>query len=159
MITSARSYKRAHGAVEGRAEIARCAGEQFDPAVVRAFLNVSLGRMRFAMGPLSWLAHAPILGRLPLTPAVGTLSSTIAAAVAAISTGVVTPPATPSAEAAVATTSVSSIARAVDEDEQLVVRVPGVAPARDATTLRIVRPPRVGHAVVDDGLGPLPAAT
>ena len=35
------------------------------PRVVRAFLNVSLGRLRFAMGGLSWLAHAPLLGEDP----------------------------------------------------------------------------------------------
>ena len=54
-------------------EIARCAGEAATPRLVRAFLNVSLGRMRLVMGPLSWLAHAPMLARLPLTPTVGTL--------------------------------------------------------------------------------------
>ena len=74
VITSARSYKAAGSGVDGRKEIARCAGTQFDPRVVRAFLNVSLGRMRLVMGPLSWLSHAPLLGRLPLTPALGTLA-------------------------------------------------------------------------------------
>jgi hypothetical protein len=85
VITSARSYKEAFGPASGRAEIADCAGTQFDPRVVRALLNVSLGRLRFAMGPLSWLANAPILGRLPLTPAVSTIASS-AAAVAAVAT-------------------------------------------------------------------------
>ncbi len=85
VITSARSYKEAFGPASGRAEIADCAGTQFDPRIVRALLNVSLGRLRFAMGPLSWLANAPILGRLPLTPAVSTIASS-AAAVAAVAT-------------------------------------------------------------------------
>src|SRR5262249_31009840 len=49
VITSVRSYKKAGGAVEGREEVSRCAGTQFDPRVVRAFLNVSLGRMRMIM--------------------------------------------------------------------------------------------------------------
>jgi hypothetical protein len=104
VITSARSYKKASAAEEGRAELARCAGSQFDPDVVRAFLNVSLGRMRFVMGPLSWLAHAPLLGRLPLTPALGTAAgviSVVATSAAAgiagpktpVSTAAVTPPA------------------------------------------------------------------
>ena len=38
VITSARSYKQAGNSANGRQEIARCAGAQFDPRVVRAFL-------------------------------------------------------------------------------------------------------------------------
>ena len=96
VITSARSYKKASAATEGRAEIARCAGTQFDPDVVRAFLNVSLGRMRLVMGPLSWLAHAPLLGRLPFTPALGTAASVFSVA-AATAVGGVAGPAPPRA--------------------------------------------------------------
>ncbi|HEY2778668.1 MAG TPA: Ig-like domain-containing protein [Gaiellaceae bacterium] len=92
VITSARSYKKASAAEEGRVEIARCAGAQFDPAVVRAFLNVSLGRMRLVMGPLAWLAHAPLLGRLPLTPALGTAVSALSVAVTSTAAGVFAPP-------------------------------------------------------------------
>ena len=87
VITSARSYKEAGNSVDGRQEIARCAGGQFDPRVVRAFLNVSLGRMRLVMGPLSWLSHTPLLSRLPLTPAFGTLGGTLAVAGAAAASG------------------------------------------------------------------------
>ena len=68
VITSARSYKEPASPTEARAELARCAGTQFDPRLVRAFVNISLGRMRLVMGPLSWLSHAPLLARLPLTP-------------------------------------------------------------------------------------------
>ena len=103
VITSARSYKSSSGAADGRAEIARCAGTQFDPQVVRALLNVSLGRLRFAMGPLSWLANAPILGRLPLTPAFSTIATSAAAVVAAAASGLVPgAPHAPSAEPALA---------------------------------------------------------
>ena len=87
VITSSRSYKPSETAAEGRDEIARYAGSQFDPRVVRAFLNISLGRLRLVMGPLSWLAHAPILGRLPLGPAVGTVTGGLAAVAAAVATG------------------------------------------------------------------------
>ncbi|MGZ9005306.1 MAG: HD-GYP domain-containing protein, partial [Burkholderiales bacterium] len=92
VITSARSYKDASDALAGREEIARCAGAEFDPKVVRAFLGISLGRLRFAMGPLSWLSHAPLLGRLPLTPAIGTVSGALAVATTALTTGIVAPP-------------------------------------------------------------------
>jgi hypothetical protein len=77
VITSARSYKEAGGAREGREEIGRCAGTQFDPGVVRAFLGVSIGRMRLIMGPVSWLSHAPILSQIPI----GAVGSAVSGAV------------------------------------------------------------------------------
>jgi hypothetical protein len=94
VITSARSYKAAGNSVEGRHEIARCAGTQFDPRVVRAFLNVSLGRMRLIMGPLSWLSHAPFLGRIPLTPGLAALASTATVVAGVAATGALAGPAT-----------------------------------------------------------------
>ena len=57
VLTSVRSYKHARTPTEARAELARCAGTHFDPAVVRAFMSLSLGRLRRVMGPLSWLAQ------------------------------------------------------------------------------------------------------
>lgn len=63
VMTSVRSYKRPQSAATARQELARCSGTQFDPAVVRAFLNVSLGRLWFTMGPLSWLAQASLVPR------------------------------------------------------------------------------------------------
>ena len=87
VITSARSYKEAGSTIAGREEIARCAGTQFDPRVVRAFLNVSLGRMRVIMGPLSWLSHAPIFARLPLTPVIGSLAGTLTVVATAAASG------------------------------------------------------------------------
>ena len=59
VITSKRSYKAPLSAEAARKELVDCAGGQFDPAVVRAFLNVSLGR-RWTAGPLAWLADLPI---------------------------------------------------------------------------------------------------
>ncbi len=57
VLTSARSYKDPITPREARAELARCAGTHFDPVVVRAFLTLSIGRVRRAAGPLSWLAQ------------------------------------------------------------------------------------------------------
>src|ERR671935_79200 len=91
VITSARSYKEAGNATEGRAEIARCAGTQFDPHLVRAFVNISLGKMRLVMGPVSWLSPAPILARLPLTPSVSAALGGLASLTAAATTGIVAP--------------------------------------------------------------------
>ena len=66
VITSARSYKRQSSVVEARKELLRCAGTQFDPAVVRAFLAISVRQSRLA-APLAWLAHVGMLARLPVT--------------------------------------------------------------------------------------------
>lgn len=60
VITSRRSYKEPTPAAEAREELVRCSGTQFDPDVVRAFLNVSLKR-RLRVGPLAWLAELPQL--------------------------------------------------------------------------------------------------
>jgi hypothetical protein len=86
VITSARSYKKASGAGDGRKEISRCAGSQFDPGVVRAFLAVSIGRMRLIMGPLSWLSHAPFLSQIPFG-AIGSAVSGAMGVVAVASAG------------------------------------------------------------------------
>lgn len=59
VMTANRSYSRARSASAARAELAACAGTQFDPAVVRAFLQISLGKLRWVLGPLTWLSIAP----------------------------------------------------------------------------------------------------
>ena len=64
VMTTSRTYKRALNPAAARQELARCAGTQFDPAIVRAFLNISLGRLRMAMGPLALLSTLPSMGRL-----------------------------------------------------------------------------------------------
>lgn len=68
VMTSARSYKQPVSAAEARAELAHCAGSHFDPEVVRAFLAVSLGRLRRVIGPLSWFTAWAVAGR-PSMPA------------------------------------------------------------------------------------------
>ena len=57
VMTSARSYKQPMSPATARAELAVCAGTQFDPTVVRSFLNISLGRLRMMTGPLAWFAQ------------------------------------------------------------------------------------------------------
>ncbi|NAZ84012.1 HD domain-containing protein, partial [Kineococcus sp. R8] len=73
-ITSARSYKKPMSAEQARSEITRCAGHQFDPEVVRAFLSVGLGRLRVVAGPATLLAALPWVGPVP-AQAVSTASS------------------------------------------------------------------------------------
>jgi putative nucleotidyltransferase with HDIG domain len=65
VMTALRSYKRPVSARVAREELTRCAGTHFDPRMVRAFLNVSIGKVSSVMGPLSWLAQIPFIGGIP----------------------------------------------------------------------------------------------
>jgi len=78
VITATRSYKPAQSPQWARRELANNAGTQFDPDVVRAFLNVSLGRLRGVMWPLSWIAHIPFFGSAVAAPAAGVAAATVA---------------------------------------------------------------------------------
>ena len=55
VMTSARTYKKPMSAADARIELARCAGGQFDPHLVRAFLSIGLGRVSIAAGVLASL--------------------------------------------------------------------------------------------------------
>ena len=63
-MTAARSYKRPMATRAAREELARCAGTQFDPVMVRAFLAISVPRLVWVSGPASFLVHLPYLWRL-----------------------------------------------------------------------------------------------
>jgi len=97
VMTSTRSYKTPISFDAARAELARCAGTHFDPAVVRAFLTVSLTSRRRAWGPLSWIAQSPFalrvtsLANVPSTVASGALAMTVAAATMVTPTPTPTP--------------------------------------------------------------------
>ena len=85
VMTAARSYKKPMSVPAARRELTACAGEQFDPAIVRAFLNVSLGRLWWTVGPMSWTALAPILG--PVQRAGGQLAAAASGATAGVVIG------------------------------------------------------------------------
>jgi putative nucleotidyltransferase with HDIG domain len=57
-MTSTRSYKNPCSPEAARMELASCAGTQFDPVVVRAFLAVPVRSLRSLL-PLSWLGSLP----------------------------------------------------------------------------------------------------
>jgi HD domain-containing protein len=61
VMTAWRPYRKPLGAVKARAELVACSGTHFDPTIVRAFLEVSVGRLKWVSGPLAWLAQVPIL--------------------------------------------------------------------------------------------------
>lgn len=65
VMTGVRPYKRPMSVATAREELTRHSGTQFDPAVVRAFLNVSIGRVRWGVGPLCWIAQVPFVGWIP----------------------------------------------------------------------------------------------
>ncbi len=77
VMTSVRSYKQAMTPEAARAELLRCAGTHFDATVVRAFLNIAVGKLRLVMGPLSWLAQAPALANVPIGTAAATAASSL----------------------------------------------------------------------------------
>ena len=87
-MTATRSYKKPLSAAQARAELTRNAGTQFDPAVVRAFLAVGLGRTRAVLGPLAWLNELPRLSQVPAaaSTSVGTMA-TAAITATAVSVG------------------------------------------------------------------------
>ena len=91
VLTSRRSYKEPASTADARAEIVRCAGAQFDPHYVRTFVDVSLTRMRLVLGPLSWLTHAPLLARIPLTQSVGAAMGGLATVFAVSATALAGP--------------------------------------------------------------------
>ena len=96
VMTTARSYKKPMPAGAAREELARHAGAQFDPDVVRAFLSLSMGRLRWVAGPLSWLAQLPFLrfagGIQSVGTTVGVAAAATTGAAAALAGGLVSVP-------------------------------------------------------------------
>ncbi len=91
VMTSARSYKAPMKVSEARAELTRCAGRQFDPVVVRAFLSVGLGRMHHFSGPIGVLMNLGALGGSQILPQAAPMVSSLVAASAMTMVGL--PPA------------------------------------------------------------------
>ena len=83
VMTAPRNYKRQMSVSAARQELVRVAGTQFDPAIVRAFLNVSLGRLWRTIGFGAWIAQVPTVGRLFSFGGFGGVAGPIAAAAAA----------------------------------------------------------------------------
>ena len=111
-MTAARSYKKPMSVSAARKELALCAGSQFDPAMVRAFLNVSLGRLWRTTGPMSWVAQVPLVG------AGAQAARTATAAATKVAVGV----------AALGATGVMPVARGQAEDRPRAVFVAAEAP-------------------------------
>jgi hypothetical protein len=79
VMTATRSYKKPMSVKDARAELTRSAGTHFDPAMVRAFLSMPIGRVSWAAGPIAWLAQLPFLAQIPTwgaTAAIATVAAT-----------------------------------------------------------------------------------
>jgi putative nucleotidyltransferase with HDIG domain len=64
VMTSPRPYKASMSVAAARLELTRVAGTQLDPAIVRAFLNISIGRLWRTVGIGAWVGLIPAIGRL-----------------------------------------------------------------------------------------------
>ncbi len=60
-MTAARPYKRPISPGAARNELVACSGAQFDPVIVRAFLNVSLGRLWQTVGFSAFISQIPLI--------------------------------------------------------------------------------------------------
>ena len=183
VMTSARSYREAMSASDARKELARSAGSHFDPRVVRAFLNVSIGRLRWVMGPLAWLAQFPfirplLLGSGNAAGAAVTGAATVAASVGMGLVPTTLPPAselaaprsqvivgagpTPGAEAGalVVTTLPPKAGVAAPSPQQAAPQAVAVTPttrvtvAAPTTTTRPNRPPVAANDTASTSTGP-----
>jgi len=64
VMTAPRPYKRPMSVAAARRELVAVSGTQLDPMVVRAFLNVSVGRLWRTVGVGAWVAQLPLLPRV-----------------------------------------------------------------------------------------------
>src|SRR5207302_2397541 len=94
VMTSPRPYSKPMSPAAAREELASCAGTHFDPQVVRALLNVSLGRLRGAMGPVALFAQVPLLAAMPQLGAAliqtGTAAASVGGAIGVVAVASVT---------------------------------------------------------------------
>ena len=94
-MTAARSYKAVRSTFSARQELTRCAGTHFDPAMVRAFLQIALPRLLWSVGPLAFVVNVPFLrwlgeggARIADAAAATTATATTAAGVTAVAVAV-----------------------------------------------------------------------
>jgi putative nucleotidyltransferase with HDIG domain len=140
VMTSIRSYQEASSSATARQELADCAGSQFDPAIVRAFLSISLGKLRMAMGPLSWLTQLSLFppgivsaGAAPAMTAVAGLT----AATIGVATG-------PAEFVRAEPPGYVMDAGPIDPPSPIVVVVPTTSSTSTTSTTSIPAAPRIG---------------
>ena len=86
VMTAARAYKVPLSAAAAREELVASAGTHFDPALVRAFMGVSLGALWWTAGVSTVLAQIPLLGRVGAAPGVARIRAGLAGSATAVAT-------------------------------------------------------------------------
>ncbi len=152
-MTAARSYQPARPPEVARRELAYRAGTQFDEAVVRALLNVSIGAIKWVMGPLALLGSLPVIGGLRRAgQAAGAAGAVAAGMMALVVAGPFGSPVAPEpAPAAVAAADAAAVA-AADAAEVLGVEIEAPVlvidvsadPTIDPATVEVAAAPAAG---------------
>jgi putative nucleotidyltransferase with HDIG domain len=86
VMTAARAYKVPMSAVAARKELIAGSGTHFDPALVRAFMGISLGALWWTTGVAALLAQIPLLGRVGALPGVTRIRAGLAGSATAAAT-------------------------------------------------------------------------
>ena len=148
VMTSVRSYKAPLPAHMAVAEIADCAGSQFDPLVARAFLDVGLGPLRRTAGPLAWFAGLPVVAKMGLVGMAASTAGATAITLAAIATvfGLGFQNASETSEPP---PSVDRMAVSIEEDQEEIFVVS--QPGNDIVSVSIATPPSHGTAILEAG--------
>jgi putative nucleotidyltransferase with HDIG domain len=156
VMTASRAYKNAMTRGTALAEVVKCSGTQFDPDVVRALLAVSAPRLRWAMGPTSWLVGTPLLGSAPSLTAAG-VAAQAAVGVSAVAIAGVTGVAGPALAASATPAPLPSTQPATTTHAPGANRPTQPLPARELTKHSAPRPAQ-GSASPTSPRSPSPAA-
>ena len=125
VMTSHRSYKQPISSAAAQAEIARCAGTQFDPRLAKAFLRIGVGRFRIFAGPLSWIANLPAAATVaPVAPVGSVVSAGVGAVALTFAVGVAQPSLKPPPDALAFTPVTSITTTVVDEPAVSTMSIP-----------------------------------
>src|SRR5207248_2666935 len=84
VMTATRAYKVPLSAAAAREELLASAGAHFDPALVRAFMGISLGALWWTAGVSALLAQIPLLGRVGALPGLSRIRSGLAGTATAV---------------------------------------------------------------------------
>ena len=129
VMTSARTYKKSMSAADARVELSRCAGGQFDPHLVRAFLNIGLARVSVAAGVL---ASLPALVNTVLDN-LASKGGRVLLAVTAVTGGIAAAPPVD----IVPTTPIETVAEASGLDPASTLTVASMMPVPTWTTMQV----------------------
>jgi len=86
VMTATRAYKVPMSAAAAREELVAGAGTHFDPALVRAFMGISLGALWWSTGLAALLAQIPLLGRVGALPGITRIRAGLAGSATAVAT-------------------------------------------------------------------------